>query len=608
MENLLSVEDLCVDFETRSGTFHALKHINLTIAPGEAVAVVGESGSGKSTLAYSILQYLARNGRVSGGRIVFDDRDLSGLTSRDLRRMRGSDMSVVFQDPATSFNPTLTIGHQVEEAVRVHTALSPREVHTRAVELLRRVGLPDPETMMDKYPHQLSGGEKQRALIAAAIVTDPKLLIMDEPTTALDITTATSLVEQLQELKKSLGVAILYITHDLSIMAQIADRAYVMEHGVVVEEGQVEQIITAPRHPYTQKLLASVPEPENATAMLGATLVETPETLLKIRNLAVNYEMKTKSGRFNWATKRSVSAVRDIDIDIGRGETVGLIGESGSGKSTIARALAGLNPFVGEVRLGDTSYGSHDSFDRRYRRDVQMIFQHPDLSLNPRIKVFDLIARPLKLLGAVPTAELATRVEEITKLVQLSTDLLDRYTFQLSGGQKQRVAIARAFITRPKLVICDEITSGLDVTVQKSIMELLAQLQEQFGTSYLFITHDINLIRSVASRIYTMYFGQIVENRRLSDPLLPPPYHPYTEALVKAALSPRRALGSALEPIRGEIPSRLSPPAGCAFASRCPRRIGPVCDETAPTLARRTDTVEMRCLLETERLETLPVL
>lgn len=612
MENLLSVEDLCVDFETREGSVHALENVNVIIKPGEAVAIVGESGSGKSTLAYSVLQYLAQNGRQSAGTIRFAGRDMSRLSARELRSLRGSEISVVFQDPSTSFNPTLTIGLQVEEAVRAHTSLTSREVRARAIELLRRVGLPDPEAMMQKFPHQLSGGEKQRALIAAAIVTDPKLLIMDEPTTALDVTTATSLVEQLKELKETMGAAILYITHDLSIMAQIADRAYVMQNGEVVEEGAVADIIARPQHPYTQKLLASVPDPTSEAAAGSGRDAREPansgDRLLSIRNMCVEYKTKTRAGRFGWSSVRLVSAVGGINLDIGHGETVGLIGESGSGKSTIARTLAGLNAFTGEVRLGLRSYSGQKSFDKAYRRDVQMIFQHPDLSLNPRIRVFDLIARPLALLSDISREELRRQVEEIAGLAQISTDLLDRFTFQLSGGQKQRVAIARAFITRPKLVICDEITSGLDVTVQNSIMDLLGSLQEQFGTSYLFITHDINLIRSVASSIYTAYFGQIVEDRILADQRLEAPYHPYTEALVKAALPPRRALTSKLEPIRGDIPSRLNPPSGCAFASRCPRKIGAVCEQQAPDLDPMADGINVRCLIEKDVLKQLPTL
>jgi peptide/nickel transport system ATP-binding protein len=608
MTDLLTVENLTVDFETGDGTVRALDNVEIRVGPGEAVAIVGESGSGKSTLAYAILQYLAQNGRKVAGTVRLEGRDLSRLTRPELHMLRGAEMSVVSQDPATSFNPTLSVGRQVEEAIRVHTRLSGTALRVRALEFLRKVGLPDAETMMDKYPHQLSGGEKQRALIAAAIATGPKLLIMDEPTTALDVTTAAALVALLKDLKRSLGVAILYITHDLGIMAQIADRAYVMKQGAVVEEGTVEQIVTAPRHPYTQRLLASVPDPEAADGAEHRSAAGGDTPLLEVRDLKVSYPMRVKSGPFHWGASRLVQAVHNINLKVGRGETVGLIGESGSGKSTIARALVGLNAFNGEIALEGNFRHGREALDAAYRRDVQMIFQHPDLSLNPRIRIAELIGRPLKLQGGVSRTEINAKVAEIMRLVQLSPDLLNRFTYQLSGGQKQRVAIARAFITRPKLVICDEITSGLDVTVQKSIMELLGSLQSQFGTSYLFITHDINLIRSVANRIYTMYFGEIVEGRILENPSLPAPYHPYTEVLVKSALPPRRALTGSIETIKGELPSRLSPPRGCVFASRCPRRIGPVCDQTAPDLLPRGEQIGIRCLIETAELRRLPTL
>jgi peptide/nickel transport system ATP-binding protein len=608
MPDLLTVENLTVDFETSEGPVRALDNVNMRVAAGEAVAIVGESGSGKSTLAYAVLQYLAQNGKRSAGTVRLEGRDLSRLTPAELRMLRGTEMSVVFQDPATSFNPTLSVGRQVEEAIRIHMRLSGSALRERAMEFLRKVGLPDAETVMEKYPHQLSGGEKQRALIAAAIATGPKLLIMDEPTTALDVTTAAGLVALLKELKRSLGAAILYITHDLGIMAQIADRAYVMKEGAVVEEGTVEQIVRAPRHPYTQRLLASVPDPEADAASETRSAAGRVTPLLEIRGLNVSYAMRVKSGPLRWGSVRLVQTVQNIDLKVGHGETVGLIGESGSGKSTIARALVGLNEFDGEIALEGKLHRGREALDLAYRRDVQMIFQHPDLSLNPRIRIGELIGRPLKLQGGIPRPEIEAKVAEIARLVQLSPDHLSRFTYQLSGGQKQRVAIARAFINRPKLVICDEITSGLDVTVQKSIIELLGSLQSRFGTSYLFITHDINLIRSIANRIYTMYFGEIVEGRILESPALPSPYHPYTEVLVKSALPPRRALAGGIEAIKGELPSRLAPPRGCVFASRCPRRIGPVCDRTVPDLLPRDAEIGIRCLIATGELRRLPTL
>ncbi|MCB1120558.1 MAG: ATP-binding cassette domain-containing protein, partial [Verrucomicrobiae bacterium] len=375
--------------------------------------------------------------------------------------------------------------------------------------------LPDPEAMMQKFPHQLSGGEKQRALIAAAIVTDPKLLIMDEPTTALDVTTATSLVEQLKELKETMGAAILYITHDLSIMAQIADRAYVMQNGEVVEEGAVADIIARPQHPYTQKLLASVPDPTSDTATgsgrADRELANSGDRLLTIRNMCVEYKTKTRAGRFGWSSVRLISAVGDINLDIGHGETVGLIGESGSGKSTIARTLAGLNAFTGEVRLGERSYSGQESFDKTYRRDVQMIFQHPDLSLNPRIRVFNLIARPLALLSDISREELRRQVEEIAGLAQISTDLLDRFTFQLSGGQKQRVAIARALVNRPDLLLLDEPLAALDLKLRQRMLLELDRIHDQVGTAFLYVTHDQGEAMSLSDRIGVMQEGKIVQ-------------------------------------------------------------------------------------------------
>lgn len=613
MTMLLDIKDLTIEFETDTGVLTALKGIDLHIEEGEAVAIVGESGSGKSTLAFATMRYLAENGRQSEGHISFLGRDLSSLREEDLRGLRGSEISMVFQDPATSFNPTLTIGEQIEETIRAHGSITvPKQVSEHAISLLQKVRLPDPATVMTKFPHQLSGGEKQRALIASAISTDPKLLIMDEPTTALDVTTAAGLVSLLQDLQRDLGVALLYITHDLGIMAQIANRAYVMYRGEIVESGSVEEIVNRPKEPYTQQLLNSVPNPDPSVPRRGhqageesTGASEESDVLLETNNLGVRYVVNTKTGSLGWARRSEIEAVKNINIKVGRSESVALIGESGCGKSTIARALVGLNGYSGQVHFGGNSFSPEKSFDRQYRRDVQMVFQHPDLSLNPRIPALQLIGRPLSLHGGLPKDEIRSRVEEIAKLVKLPAELLSRYTHQLSGGQKQRVAIARAFITNPKLVICDEITSGLDVTVQGSIMELLIELQSKFNTSYLFITHDINLVRTFADRIYTMYFGDIVDERTLRDVSIRAPYHPYTEILVKSALPPKLALTQKPIAIAGDLPSRLAPPSGCPFASRCPRKVGEVCDRQNPPPFEFEDGQTVHCHLPAKELSAL---
>ncbi|WP_371227928.1 dipeptide ABC transporter ATP-binding protein [Roseovarius sp. 2305UL8-3] len=613
MIKLLEIQDLTIEFETDTGTLTALRGINLHIEEGEAVAIVGESGSGKSTLAFATMQYLAENGRQANGRITFQGQDLSTLSRNKLRGLRGSEISMVFQDPATSFNPTLTIGEQIEETIRAHGAVyAPQEITKRAASLLEKVRLPDPATVMRKYPHQLSGGEKQRALIASAISTNPKLLIMDEPTTALDVTTAAGLVSLLKDLQRDLGVALLYITHDLGIMAQIANRAYVMFRGEVVESGPVSEIVNQPKETYTQKLLESVPNPdpslpqkERHVDTKGTKSPPSEGVLLQTNNLGVRYAVNSKSGFLSWARRFEINAVKEINIKVGSGESVALIGESGCGKSTIARALVGLNGYFGEVIFDRNTYTATKPFDQSYRRDVQMVFQHPDLSLNPRIPVKQLIGRPLTLQGDLSKDEIRSRVEQIVELVKLPTELLSRYSHQLSGGQKQRVAIARAFITNPKLVICDEITSGLDVTVQESIMGLLTELQSEFNTSYLFITHDINLVRTFADRIYTMYFGDIVDERTLSDVSIRAPYHPYTEILVKSALPPKLALTQKPVAIAGNLPSRLSPPSGCAFATRCPRKVGDVCDQKAPPPVKFSSGQTVHCHVPYQELSSL---
>jgi peptide/nickel transport system ATP-binding protein len=520
MTALLEIERLSLDYATRGGTFRALEDVSLSVAPGEVLGLVGESGSGKTSLAMAVMGHLAGNARLAGGSIRLGGAELTALAPAAMRAIRGKRVGMVFQNPATSLNPTLTLGRQITEVLERHRGLSPRAAWREAVAWLERVELRDAEALMRRYPHEVSGGEKQRVVIATAFAPHPDLVLFDEPTTALDVITGARILDLFQRLRAQTGVAGLYISHDLGLVARVAERVAVMRSGRVVETGTAARIFTAPAHDYTRRLVDAVPRPHRRLVRDEPA----PRELLRAEGLGVRYGRRRLFGQ-----RAGGGGIADVSLDIRAGEILGVVGESGSGKSTIARALTGLVQAAGVIHLDGVPVTRMSS---DYRRAVQIVFQNPDSSLNPRQRVRDILARPLRLYGR--------RLEEIPILlrqVSLPADYAGRWPHQLSGGEKQRVAIARAFAARPRLVICDEITASLDVSVQASTIDLLLELRRQHGTAYLFITHDLNLIRQIAHRLVVMRRGRLVD--RLDIAMLGSGReHEYTRELIAASPPP----------------------------------------------------------------------
>jgi peptide/nickel transport system ATP-binding protein len=519
MNPLLDIDGYTLDYETATGPFRALEDITLQVVPGEVLGLVGESGSGKTTLAMAVMRHLAGNARERGGTIRLGGADLAAMTQAQMRGIRGRRVGMVFQDPATSLNPTLTLGRQLTEVLECHRGLAPRAAWEEGVAWLRRVELREPEALMRRYPHEVSGGEKQRVVIAAAFAPHPELILFDEPTTALDVITGARIIELFRRLRAETGVAGLYISHDLAIVSRIADRVAVMQRGRVVEQAPAAAIFRAPQYAYTQRLVAAVPRPERRLVN------DTPPdaTLLAAERLSVQY------GRPRLFRRRATASLRQVSLDVRQSEILGVVGESGSGKSTLARALTGLAAASGAIRFDGAPVAR---MGQAYRRAVQIVFQHPDSSLNPRQRVGEILSRPLRLYGG-KTAEIPALLEQ----VKLPAEYARRWPHQLSGGEKQRVAIARAFAARPRLVICDEITASLDVSVQAAVIDLLLELRRQHGTAYLFITHDLNLVRQIAHRLAVMRQGELVDLLDVAA-LGSGREHDYTRALMDASPAP----------------------------------------------------------------------
>lgn len=533
----LTISGYSLDYLTPRGVHHALVDIDLAIARGEVLGLVGESGSGKTSLAWSIMRYLPGNARENDGRILLGRDDLRAMAPAAIEEIRGRRIGMVFQDPSTSLNPTLSLGIQLAEVLERHRGLTRRQAWREGEQMLARVGLKDPPGMMRRYPHEASGGEKQRVVIAQAFACQPECILFDEPTTALDVITARQILELFAELQAETGVASLYISHDLALVSRVADRVAVLHHGNMVEQGQVAGVFGAPREAYTRRLVAAVPRPDRRlVAELGpAEAAAAP--LVAARGVSVEYGRPSAIARLFGRDRAPVVGNRAVSLDVRPGEIVGVVGESGSGKSTLARALTGLNPFSGEIVFDGRPVRGIADMDGAYRRDVQIIFQHPDSSLNPRQRIGEILARPLRLHDRLPGAAEAARIGELLEQVRLPATYAGRYPHQLSGGEKQRVAIARAFATAPRLVICDEITSALDVSVQAAVIELLLDLRRRHGTAYLFITHDLNLVRQIAHRIAVMYRGDLVEVLD-AQAFSAGPTHPYTRSLVAAVPVP----------------------------------------------------------------------
>jgi peptide/nickel transport system ATP-binding protein len=532
MTNTIVIEarKIGVTFKVDGGAIEAVKDVSFTLRKGQTIALVGESGSGKSVTARALMRLLSKRATVNPDtEILYSGRNMAALSPAEMRQLRGNRLSMIFQEPMSSLNPVYTIGNQIAEVLRIHNKLSKPEAKAKALALLKDVQIPDPEARLNQYPHQLSGGQRQRVMIAMALANNPDVLIADEPTTALDVTVQAEILNLINELKNRTGLAVILITHDLTVVRQFADHVYVMQHGEVREEGPTEAIFTNPQHSYTRRLLGSEPKGRADPAQVGT------ETVLEGRDIRVTYRLR-KGGAFrgSWS---DLQAVDGLSLNLKRGETLGLVGESGSGKTTFGQALLRLN----KLTEGEVEFLGHriDGLDRKgmnpYRQRMQIVFQDPFASLNPRMSVRQLIEEGLIVNGLGRTrADREERVKQALRDAGLPDTILSRFPHEFSGGQRQRLAIARAIALEPEFILLDEPTSALDLSVQAQIIELLRKLQREKGLSYLFISHDLKVVRALCHRVIVMQNGLIVEQGPV-DAVLERPATDYTRRLVKAA-------------------------------------------------------------------------
>jgi len=643
---LLQIKDLHTDIEIRNGVVRALSGVDLHVNPGETLGIVGESGSGKTMTALSLMGLLPQGGKVSSGSIILDGQDLTKMPLHLKRKLRGTKVGMIFQDPLTSLNPTMKIGLQVCEPLRVHEKLSKREALARAVEILKRVGMPRPEVVINNYPHQLSGGMRQRVMIAMALVCKPRILIADEPTTALDVTTQMQILDLIDELRDEYKMGVILITHDLGVVAGHTDRVAVMYAGRIVETAPTKTLFTEPKHRYTSSLMAALPEralaagtklfsipgaPPSLTnlpvgcrfaarclwatdecragypdlsgddthtfscfhpvqegdespAVLQGKLDSTSaeetasdapqishDVLLDVKEASREYE-SAGSGFFK-REKGVVSAVDRVSITVKKGETYGLVGESGCGKSTVGRLIAGLEPpSGGAIELDGRDLATLKGRDAvRIHRDVQMMFQDSYAAMDPRMRIDQILAEPMSIQKTGNARQIAERIMEILEQVGLTEEVLDRYPHEFSGGQLQRLGFARSLTLAPDLIVADEPVSALDVSVQAQVLNLMKDLQQELGLSYLFISHDLAVVQYMADRIGVMYLGRIVEEGPAHE-VVKNPKHPYTKALIDSIPVPDPEFKhdeSAIK-LTGEPPSAVNPPEGCRFRPRCP--------------------------------------
>ena len=660
---LVQLENLAVTFYTPQGTVRAVRDASLEVHRGEVLGLVGESGCGKSTVAFAMMGYLPGTAEVEGA-IRFEARDMAHVSASELRALRGDRVAMVYQDPATSLNPTMRVGPQIEEVLREHRNLNPRQARERTAELFESVGMADPGRIGRYYPHHLSGGMQQRVVIAMALACDPDLLIMDEPTTGLDVTTEATILDLVVDLKDRVNAGILYVTHNLGVIARIADRVAVMYSGQTVEHAPVGELFKNPRHPYTAGLLSCVPLPpteENVVTRLSQipgsvfpasertveeclfasrcaitrescretapTMVDAGDShksrcsfwpdvvdgiwgdmaprdqegrnehsrvVLDTKSLWRFYEEQRKKYLlFGPPARPPVRAVVDVDFQVGSGRTLGIVGESGSGKTTVARTIVGLIPPTrGEILLSDDSLAGHvEKRTREQRASLRMVFQNPSSSLNPKLKVSHVMLRPLRKFARMGRRESRERAAELLKAVGLDPVYLDRSPRELSGGEQQRVALAGAFAGNSDLIVADEAVSALDVSVQAQVLNLLEEHQREVGTAYVFISHDLGVVRYVSDDILVMYAGHVAESGPAEN-VLKAPYHPYTEALLSAAPLPDPDATPTPIRLSGAVPTLREEFTGCFFAGRCPRRIGSICDDTLPPAQTSADSTD----------------
>ncbi|MBE1285318.1 MAG: dipeptide ABC transporter ATP-binding protein [Rhodobacteraceae bacterium] len=537
-KSLINIEDLSVGFIAKGGLpTPVLRQVSLELVAGETLGIVGESGSGKSTVALAMMGYLKPGLSLFGGRAVFDGNDMFALSEKKRAKLRGSSIALIPQNAGQALTPTLTIGDQIDEALQLHTDLSGAERAAKVVELLNRVRLPEPAEIAKRYPHELSGGQQQRAAVAMALAGNAKALLLDEPTTGLDVTTQAHILEFLRELAREMGVAMVYVSHDMGVIARVADRVAVMYSGEIVEEGPTRRVLREPRHEYTKNLLAAIPrlDAPNKRPNLRPDAQQT----LKLDDVAISYH---KPGLLDRLLRRPAKRpnVEHVSLGLKRGQTIGLVGESGSGKSTILRAIAGLvEAQGGEIALaGDQALTAPvGRRDRETLRRVQMIFQNADASLNPRQTIGEILEAPLRLYYGKKGKQAEGKAAELLGAVRLPAEYLRRFPSQLSGGEKQRVGIARAFAANPEVTLCDEITSALDVSVQATALELLSRLQQENGSSYVFVSHDLAVVRAVSDWVAVLYQGRLCEVGPV-EKVYANPFHPYTRLLMGAVLRP----------------------------------------------------------------------
>ena len=669
---VLECKNVSISYYTRAGEVPAVYDFNLTVNAGEAVGIVGESGCGKSTVALAIMQYLGRNGAVTAGEIVFLGRDMRKMSENELRKIRGSQIAMVYQEPMASLNPSMRIRDQLIEVPMVHEGLDAKAAELRAIELLDAVRLPDPQRILNSYPHQLSGGQQQRVVIAMALLSKPKLLLLDEPTTALDVTVEAGVVELIRDLAKKTGTAMIYISHNLGLILETCDRICVMYSGQAVELGDIAQVFNHMRHPYTHGLLQTLPLPtadrfsrplvpirgqlplprerptgctfgprcdyfkagvcDNPQVMQSVTRQSTHEVrcaraaeikwkvpdksdstqkpakigpvVLQVKNLRKYYALKSGWGK----PARVVKANEKIDFEARESETLAIVGESGCGKSTVARVLMGLDTATsGEVFINGKEIGQLPVKKRPpgLISNLQLVFQNPFETLNPSHTVGSQIGRTLKKFGVAKTqAEIEKRTGELLDLVKLPRAFADRKPRQLSGGQKQRIGIARAFGGKAAVVVADEPVSALDVSVQAAITGLLTDIQREHKTTIVFISHDLSVVRYLADRIVVMYLGHVMEQGTAIQ-VFAPPYHPYTEALLSAVPIADTSIVKKRIVLQGELPSAITPPTGCPFQTRCPRKIGAICEQELPPVKQLAKGHSIMCHLPDAELRKM---
>jgi peptide/nickel transport system ATP-binding protein len=637
-------------------------------------------------VAFGIVDFLGANGKIVGGSIKFQGRELVGRSQEELRTLRGDQISMVYQDPMQALNPSVTIGDQLAEVLTVHRGISKQEAWDKCIDMLNRVYMPDAANVMDRYPHQISGGQQQRVVIAMALLNNPALLIMDEPTTALDVTVEAVVLDLIEDLKRDFDTAIVYITHDLGVVARVCNDVGVMYAGEMVEVGSVESIYGNPLHPYTQGLMRCVPklgatkegsilypirgrvpapkdrpkgacifaprcdyatdrcyngkprlrelEPRHSARCFYAETIDAAawqppeglvsdlapaaegdgkEPIIKMRDLKTYYEQEAKSllSLVGAGEKLYVKAVDDVSLDVPPGKTLGIVGESGCGKSTLAKTIVGLEtPRSGEAQfLGFDLSVPVSQRDVKLIEELQMVFQNPDSTMNPSYSVGQQIGRPLRRFGAVAGSQVREEVIRLLNAVRLDGSYYDRLPRQLSGGEKQRVGIARAFASRPDLVLCDEPVSALDVSVQAAVLNLLLEIQREYGTTMMFIAHDLSVVRFFSDYVAVMYLGHIVEMGPAEN-IYAPPYQPYTEALLSAVPIPDPKAEQKHIRLSGTVPSALNPPSGCVFHTRCPRREmlpdgGRICETEVPPWRYNTEEHRIYCHIPLEELRKM---